>query len=82
MESVYFSIKGMHGFMGFLFVGEIPVFDMKIACLKTEETQRYTFEPFEQETSLDEIVKKMLKKKLNYEGVYYLDKIPKNTYTL
>jgi len=80
MESVYFSIKGIHGFLGYLFIGEVPIFDMKIAHLKTNETERLTFESFELETDTHEIVKKMLKKKMNYEGVYYLDEVPKNIY--
>jgi len=80
MESVYFSIKGMHGFLGYLFIGEVPIFDMKIAHLKTEEAERFTFESFDLQTDTHEIVKKMLKKKLNYVGVYYLNEVPKNSY--
>lgn len=82
MESVYFSIKGMHGFLGHLFIGKLPIFDLKIACLKTEETKKYTFEHFDIKTSQDEIVKNMLKKKLDYVGVYYLKEIPKNEYSV
>ena len=80
MEHSYFSIKGIHGFIGHIFIGKIPILRLKIACLKTEEIQTYTFEHFDVKTSLDEIVKFLLEKNLNYTGDYHLTEIPKNTY--
>ena len=80
MEHSYFSIKGIHGFIGHIFIGKIPILQLKIACLKTEEMHKYTFEHFHVKTSLDEIVKFMLEKNLNYTDSYDLTEIPKNIY--
>jgi|GEM_PF-3903548 len=82
MEYTYFSIEGIHGFLGYLFIGRIPILQLKIACFKTEETKKYIFEHFEVKTSLDEIVKFMLEKNLNYTDSYHLTEVPRNSYQL
>lgn len=82
MEYAYFSIKGIHGFIGYIFIGKIPILQLKIACFKTDETTKYTFEHFDVKTSLDEIVKLMLEKNLNYTDAYQLTEVPRNTYQL